>query len=51
MGVVKHVFQRHDFSFKATFAEMATCTPKSGMSWALNDVIKHTKIISQLPGF
>ena len=39
-GVVKHVFQRHDFAFKATFSEMAACTNHSGINWALDDVIR-----------
>jgi len=36
-GIVKHLFQRHDYSFKATFSEMASCVPGSGLEWAINN--------------
>ena len=35
----RSVFDRHDFSFKATFCEMAPCNAGSGLDWALDNVL------------
>jgi adenine-specific DNA methylase len=39
-GTAKHLFQRHDFSFKATYAEMAPCGAGTGLEWAIENVLK-----------
>ncbi|MDE0674868.1 MAG: DUF1156 domain-containing protein [bacterium] len=36
--VVAHVFARHDYSFKWSFAELNIATPNLGMEWALNQI-------------
>lgn len=47
-AVVKHVFQRHDFSFKPTFAEMAACVSGAGFEWAIMDVVKAYRDLTKL---
>ena len=37
-GIAKHLFQRHDFAFKATYAEMAPCQAGSGLAWVVDNV-------------
>jgi len=37
--VCKHIFQRHDYAFKPTFAEMAACGAGAGLEWAMDNVI------------
>ncbi|HEX8043214.1 hypothetical protein [Candidatus Deferrimicrobium sp.] len=39
-GTAKHLFQRHDLSFKATYAEMAPCGAGTGLEWAIENVLK-----------
>ena len=39
-GVIAHAFSRHDFSFKWTYGELAMAGPKSGLSWAMGNVLK-----------
>jgi len=48
-GIVKHIFQRHDFSFKATFAEMAACVSGSGLAWAIDNVLDAYEKLCKLP--
>jgi putative DNA methylase len=48
-GIVKHIFQRHDFSFKATFAEMAPCHAGAGLAWALENVLEAYENLAKLP--
>ena len=48
-AVVKHIFQRHDFSFKATFAEMAPCGASAGLAWAVDSVCEAYDSIARLP--
>ena len=48
-AVVKHIFQRHDFSFKATFAEMAPCGASAGLAWATSNVVDAYESIAKLP--
>jgi adenine-specific DNA methylase len=38
-AIMRSVFDRHDFSFKATFAEMAPCNAGSGLNWAMEDSV------------
>ena len=47
--VVRSVFDRHDFSFKATFTEVALCEPSRGLDWAIKNVIKSFSDLSKLP--
>jgi adenine-specific DNA methylase len=39
-GIAKHLFQRHDFSFKATYCEMAPCMAGTGLAWVLDNVLE-----------
>jgi putative DNA methylase len=48
-AVVAHVFEKHDFSFKATFTEMAPCNSGSGFDWATDNVSEAYESISRLP--
>lgn len=48
-GVIAHVFEKHDFSFKATHTEMAVCGEKTGLAWATNNFLKAYKELHQLP--
>jgi adenine-specific DNA methylase len=47
--VIRSVFDRHDFSFKATFAEMAPCGASTGLAWAMDNVIEAYEQIARLP--
>ena len=46
---MRSVFDRHDFSFKPAFAELAICNAGNGFRWALDDVIKAYKELVHLP--
>jgi putative DNA methylase len=48
-GTARSVFDRHDFSFKATFCEMAPCGAGSGLEWATDSCIKAFEEVSKLP--
>lgn len=48
-GAIKGKMDRHDYAFKATFAEMAACHPDAGLVWALKNVLKAYEEISNLP--
>ena len=48
-SVMRSVFDRHDFAFKFTFAEMATCAPGAGLAWALDSVLEAYAQIAELP--
>ncbi len=48
-GVMAPVFDRHDFSFKATFAELASCVAGSGLEWAINNVAEAYEKLAELP--
>lgn len=47
-SVIANTFSKHDFSFKATFAEMATCVAGSGLEWAITNVTKAYEGLSRL---
>ena len=47
--VVRSLFDRHDFSFKATFAEMAACVAGSGLAWAIENVAEAWQKLAKLP--
>jgi len=46
--VVRSVFDRHDYSFKPTFAEFAPCNAGEGLAWAINNVLDAWGKLSQL---
>lgn len=48
-AVMRSVFDRHDFSFKATFAEMAPCNSGSGLAWAIDNTIDSAENLAELP--
>ena len=39
-AVIKGKMDRHDYSFKSTFAEMAPCNAGSGLDWSIDNVIE-----------
>ncbi|MBM3214088.1 DUF1156 domain-containing protein [Candidatus Poribacteria bacterium] len=47
--VIKGKFDRHDFAFRATFAEMATCVAGSGLEWAIDNVLDAYEALAKLP--
>jgi len=47
-GTARSVFDRHDFSFKATFCEMAPCSAGSGIAWAIDNVLDSYEEICKL---
>ena len=47
-AIVKHLFQRHDYSFKGTYAEMAPCNAGSGLEWALTNVLDAYEELTKL---
>jgi adenine-specific DNA methylase len=46
---IRSVFDRHDFGFKATPAEMAPCNSGSGLEWAIDNVSEAYEKIAKLP--
>ena len=48
-GGLRCVFDRHDFSFKPTFAEMALCGSGEGFAWALGNVLEAYEAMASLP--
>jgi adenine-specific DNA methylase len=48
-AVIAGKMDRHDFAFKATFAEMAPCNAGSGLDWAIDNVLEAYEEISKLP--
>lgn len=49
-GGMANTFDRHDFSFKVTFAEMAPCNAGSGLDWAIDNVMEAYQALAMLPG-
>jgi len=47
--VMRSVFDRHDFAFKYTFAEMAPCQSGSGFDWAIDNTLESFKHLAELP--
>ncbi len=47
-NVVAHVFARHDFSFKWSYAEMNAVVPRLGMDWAVRQICDAYKGITKL---
>lgn len=48
-GGSRSVFDRHDFSFKPTFSEMAPMNPGSGFDWAIDSVSDAYRSLASLP--
>ena len=48
-GILKHIFQRHDFSFKATYGEFATVVAGGGLEWCIDNACDASTAISRLP--
>lgn len=48
-SVMRSVFDRHDFAFKPTFAEMAPCGLGSGIAWAIDNVLGSWNKLASLP--
>ena len=48
-SVMRSVFDRHDFSFKSTFAEMAPCGSGAGLEWAINNTLESIEDLIHLP--
>ncbi len=46
--IVKHIFQRHDFSMKWSFAEMAVVAAGKGLDWAIDQVVDAYRGIARL---
>lgn len=42
-------FDRHDYAFKATFAEMAACVSGAGLAWAVDNVLDAYEKLCALP--
>ncbi|MDF0667049.1 MAG: DUF1156 domain-containing protein [Nitrospira sp.] len=47
-GTARSVFDRHDFSFKATYSEMAPCRAGAGLEWATDSCIEAYEEVSSL---
>jgi adenine-specific DNA methylase len=47
--VVRSVFDRHDFSFKPTFSEMAPCGSGEGLRWAVDNTLEAFTDMCSLP--
>ena len=47
--VIRGIFDRHDFSFKPTFTEMAPVTAGGGLDWAIESTIDAYRDIANLP--
>lgn len=48
-AVMRSVFDRHDFSWKSTFAEMAPCSAGNGVAWAIDNVLDSWGKLAALP--
>jgi adenine-specific DNA methylase len=48
-SVIRSVFDRHDFSFKPAFTELAVCKRGMGVDWALDNTLEAYEEISRLP--
>jgi putative DNA methylase len=46
---IASVFDRHDYAFKPTWAEMAACVPDGGLEWAMENVADAYEKLSDLP--
>jgi adenine-specific DNA methylase len=49
--VIAPAFDRHDFSFKPAFAEMAPCGPGAGLAWAIDNTLEAYEHLAELVDF
>ena len=47
--VIKSKMDRHDYAFKLTFAEMASCNAGGGLTWAVDNVLDAYEKLCTLP--
>lgn len=47
--VIRSVFDRHDFSFKTTYTEMAPVAAGSGLGWAIDSTLSAFEEVAELP--
>ena len=50
-STMANTFDRHDFSFKPTHAEMAVCYGGGGLEWAIENVIEPYENLAELPRY
>lgn len=48
-GRIAGRFDRHDYAFKTTFAEMVACVSGSGLAWATGNTLKAFDELARLP--
>ena len=48
-GVMKGIFDRHDYAFRTTFAEMAPCNAGAGLDWAIDNTLDAYEKLVGLP--
>ena len=48
-GTMANTFDRHDFSFKYSFAEMAPVVASGGLAWAIDSVTSAYEEVARLP--
>jgi len=48
-AVIAAKMDRHDYAFKATYAEMAVCNSGAGLDWAIGNVLEAYEEIARLP--
>ncbi|MBM4273485.1 MAG: DUF1156 domain-containing protein [Deltaproteobacteria bacterium] len=48
-SVIKSQMDRHDYAFKATYAEMAPCGSGAGLAWAVDNVLEAYEQLAKLP--
>jgi len=48
-ATARSVFDRHDFSFKPSFCEMAPCHAGAGLAWAIDNVLDAYQKLAELP--
>ncbi|MEE9166551.1 MAG: DUF1156 domain-containing protein [Candidatus Neomarinimicrobiota bacterium] len=49
--VIRSVFDRHDYSFKATYTEMAITIEGVGLAWAIDQMLDSYEKLATLPRF
>lgn len=47
-AVIKGKMDRHDYSFKTSYAEMAPCSAGSGLDWAIDNVLEAYEELAKL---
>ena len=50
VGRITNTFDRHDFAFKPTFAEMPVCVSGTGLQWTVGNVTKAARQLAELAG-